>query len=260
MASATDPSSRTDFEPIVPRGQADDLSGHGHRQAIGLLGALLPLMLVVFDRTRPTEGLLPAELTSISAYFYSSGVVVFAGILFALAVYLITYEGYANEDGRKDRVASTVAGWAAVGVAVFPTNPPGDTSLPSWWSELLGWIHYGSAALLFGSFIYFCFRLFPKSRTPRSEWDRDKRVRNRLYLACGAGMSVALVLAVIAGARDRPIFWHETIALELFALSWLVKGRADRTAGSVVRRTGYFARHPGEAVGELRRAIGGESP
>lgn len=259
MASRTDATSRTPFEPIVPPPQDDDRSGHGHRQAIGWLGALLPVMLVVFDRSRPTEGLMPTELTSISAYFYSSGVVVFAGILFALAVYLITYEGYANEDGRKDRIASTVAGWAAVGVAVFPTDPPGDTAQPSWWSELLGWIHYGSAALLFGAFIYFCFRLFPKSREPRSEWDRDKRVRNLLYLACGAGMSVVLVLAVIAGTRGQPIFWHETIALELFALSWLVKGRADRTAGRVALRTGYYARHPGEAMDGLRKAVGGEA-
>lgn len=250
--------SPTRFEPLVPAPRGDDRSGHGHRQAIGWLGAFLPVMIVALDRLRPTPGLLPAELTSISAYFYSSGVIVFAGILSALAVYLITYEGYANEDGGRDRLASTAAGWSAVFVVLFPTDPPGGMANPGWWNEATGGIHYGAAALLFGSFIYFCFRLFPKSDVPRKEQDMEKRVRNVLYLVCGGGMTVSLALAVIAGRSGGSIFWQETIALELFALSWLVKGKADRTAARMMMRTGYFAMHPIKAMERMRKASGAE--
>lgn len=251
--------SRTHLPRLIPEAPADDRSGHGHRQAIGWLGALLPILVVALDRLRPSDGLLPAELTSISAYYYSSGVIAFAGILAALAVYLITYQGYANEDGRRDRIASTVAGWAAVFVILFPTNPPGDEPVPAWWADVIGVIHYGAAALLFGAFIYFCFRLFPKSKSGRLEWDRDKRVRNTVYFICGTGMALALGLAVWEGRGGRSIFWHETIALELFALSWLVKGRADQTAVRLMKRTGHYAMHPRELIGRPRKAAQGRS-
>ena len=115
-----------------------------------------------------------------------------------------------------------------------------------------------AAALLFGAFIYFCVRLFPKSKTRRPEWDVDKKVRNTLYWICGTGMALALGLAVWEGRRGNPIFWHETIALKLFALSWLVKGRADQTAGRLVKRTGHYAMHPREAIGGLRKAVRGK--
>src|SRR6266545_2173362 len=47
-----------------------------------------------------------------------------------------------------------------------------------------------------------------------------------------------------------PIFWPEAVALEFFAVSWLVKGRADRTAAAAGRRTLHYGRHPGQLVGE----------
>lgn len=240
---------------LIPEPRADDRTGHGHRQVIGWLGALLPVLVVGLDRLRPTDGLLSAELTSISAYHYSSGVVAFSGILAALAVYLITYQGYDNADGRKDRIASNVAGWAAVLVILFPTHPPGDEPDPVWWMDLIGTVHYVAAAVLFAAFTYFCLRLFPKSATPRPEWGADKRMRNAIYGTCGAGMAITLGLAVMSGQRGGPIFWHETLALELFAFSWLVKGKADRTAARLLKRAGYYVTHPSEAVGDLGRAL-----
>jgi hypothetical protein len=242
-------------ERLIPEPRADDRTGHGHRQVIGWLGALLPVFVVGLDRLRPTEGLLPNELSSISAYHYSSGVVAFAGILAALAVYLITYRGYENADGRKDRAASTVAGWAAVLVILFPTHPPGNEPDPTWWMDPIGTIHYVAAVTLFAAFIYFCLRLFPKSSSPRPEWDKDKRMRNAIYGTCGVGMAVTLGLAVMAGRRGAPIFWHETLALELFAFSWLVKGKADRTAARLLKRAGHYATHPAQAVTDLGKAM-----
>lgn len=133
--------SQTQLQRLIPESSGDDRSTHGHRQAIGWLGALLPIIVVALDQLRPTVDLEPAELTSISAYHYSSGVVAFSGILAALAVCLITYDGYDNPDGRKDRIASTVAGWAAAFVILFPTHPPAPELEPSWWNGTIGVIH-----------------------------------------------------------------------------------------------------------------------
>jgi hypothetical protein len=56
-----------------------------------------------------------------------------------------------------------------------------------------------------------------------------------------------------------PIFWPEALALELFAVSWLVKGRVDKTAASAGRRTLHYGRHPGQLVDAARRAIRGST-
>jgi formate-dependent nitrite reductase membrane component NrfD len=253
--------------PLIPRANDDDAAGHGHRQAIGVLGMLLPLAIWILDRSRPTPALEPEELASISAYFWSGGVVAFAGILSALAVYLIIYEGYRTADGHKDRWASTVAGWSAALVVLFPTDPPGDTPDPAWWSEWIGRTHYSAAIVLFLSFAYFCLFRFPKSSSEgpiwsaeaRASWDQEKWIRNILYLGSGLGILVALALAGLAGRRHEPIFWQEVVAVELFALSWLVKGQADRTALQLAGRGAFMARHPVKAMDRMRDGGAGGS-
>ncbi|MFC1955918.1 hypothetical protein ACFLWZ_05265 [Chloroflexota bacterium] len=53
-----------------------------------------------------------------------------------------------------------------------------------------------------------------------------------------------MLWAGIASFNGAPIFWPEALALEFFAVSWLVKGRADITAVAAGRRTLYYGRHP----------------
>ena len=74
---------------------AESLSQQAHRRLIGILGLLLPLLLYVFAGLRHTVG-LPAwtPLNSISAYYYTGAVAIFVGVLFALALFLLTYPGY----------------------------------------------------------------------------------------------------------------------------------------------------------------------
>src|SRR5438270_728980 len=75
----------------------DDLSGHAHRQVIGYLGLALPFMLVQAERLRPNA---PSDQwlgNSLSAYYWTGAVSLFAGILAVLAVHLLTYQGYRNE-------------------------------------------------------------------------------------------------------------------------------------------------------------------
>lgn len=120
------------LDPFFPPAEPDDRSGHLHRQMIGYLGMVLPILLCVIAGLRPTEGLKEWKLLdSISSYYYTAAVAAFSGILVALAVFIFTYRGYENERRRRDRIAAVIAGVAAILVATFPTAAPGGVLPPS---------------------------------------------------------------------------------------------------------------------------------
>lgn len=231
------------FEPLFHPTREDDLSSHRHRVVIGALGAALPLLVWFISWLRPAAPTLTEPLSSISAYYYSGAVAVFTGILAGLAIYLFTYSGYNNAHRWKDRTTAVIAGIAAIGVACFPTIAPCPPLALAWWRPYLAVIHLVSAGTLFAGFIVFAAVLFPMSKGKPS---RDKRARNVVYYVCGAGMFVFVAWAGFRARAGRPIFWQETAALELFAISWLVKGRAQWTAKQLMhraRRPLDFAKH-----------------
>ena len=43
---------------------------------------------------------------------------------------------------------------AALGVSIFPTGAIAPVGAPGWWKEWMRPVHHGSAALLFGCFVY----------------------------------------------------------------------------------------------------------
>jgi hypothetical protein len=206
---------------------------------------LLPPLLWLTVALRPLDPATRWEiLPSISAYYHTGAVVAFTGILSALAVFLFTYRGYANGQGRRDRFAATIAATAAVIVAAFPSHVPTPIAAPTWWTEGIGEIHYIAAATLFGAFIFFCLVQFPISNTVGEPLARDKQIRNFVYRGCGILMIVFVAWAGISGYRQKSIFWPEALALECFALSWLVKGRAGHTASYVAERVVELVRKP----------------
>jgi hypothetical protein len=215
-----------DRKAKVVVGMGRDLSVRAHRQLIGYLGLLLPVVLYLLAGLRSTVGLLPWELlTSVSAYYYTGAVGVFVGVLFALSLFLFSYRGYEND--RIDRIIGKIAGVAALGVPLFPTTPPLVSLGPSWLSPVMHKLHVVSAAVLFGSFILFALWLFRQSQFPRFR-DRppEKRARDTVCLVCGIAMVVGMIWAVTASFLGGSIFWPETIAIEAFAVSWLAKGEA----------------------------------
>ena len=244
-------------EPLFPAPEPDDLSSYFHRQFIGSLGLALPVLLWLIAGLRPTDGLPRWKvLSSVSAYYYTGSVAALVGILIALAVFLFTYRGYDNEHRRSDRIAAIVAGIAAVSVAFFPVEAPSDSLAPSWWTRWTGTLHYASAVVLFGAFIFFSLFLFPKTKVKDGEpLPRDKRARNRIYLSCGVAMLACMVWAGSALLARASIFWPEALALEFFAVSWLVKGRADWTAVAAAKRTLHYGRHPRQLVSDVWSAI-----
>ena len=226
--------------------EKDDKSSNAHRQLIGYLGLIMPILFWLFAGWRPTQGLQPWKpLSSISAYYYTGAISAFAGILVALALFLFTYRGYANEYSRSDQVAAIIGGIAAILVALFPTGAPDGLEAPSWWTSSIGVIHYVGAVVLFGSFIFFSLVLFRKTKIKQGEpLPRGKRIRNMIHIFCGVAMIACMVWAGMASINGAPIFWPEALALEFFAISWLVKGRADITVIAVSKRTLYYGRHP----------------
>jgi hypothetical protein len=218
-----------------------DLSLQAHRRIIGTLGLFLPALVYLFAGVRPTAG-LPDNwdlLWSISAYYYTGGVGVFVGVLFALSLFLFSYQGY--EGVWADRIVGKVGCFAALIVALFPTWPPAGLSAPSWWTNKVGVIHYLAAVVLFICFILFAVWLFRRSDTPnRRDRPPDKRRRDDICLGCGLVMIACVVWAGVGGIWDGPIFWPESIAIVAFAISWLVKGEAYkpvvRAAESLIGR------------------------
>jgi heme/copper-type cytochrome/quinol oxidase subunit 2 len=214
----------------------ENLSQQAHRRLIGVLGLLLPVFIYVLAGLLPTRGLNRWKvLNSVSSYYYTGAVSVFVGVLFALALFLLTYPGY--REVAADRIVGRVGGLAAIAVTLFPTSAPDGLSAPSWWRPSMAVIHYVSAVVLFVAFIFFAIWLFRKSSIPRRR-DRplEKRRRDDICLACGIVMIVAVLWAASAMFTHAPIFLPESIAIIAFAASWLTKGEAHKPVMEMVRR------------------------
>jgi hypothetical protein len=191
------------------------------RRVIGLLGFALPFVLVFGG----FWSLGPHIQESISAYYYTPMRNVFVGTLFAIGVFMLSYHGF----DRRDDVAGDVACLFAVGVALFPTTPPGAAS--TW----VGVLHYACAAALFLTLAFFSLWLFTET-DPRQPPTAQKRKRNVVYRVCGWIMLAAIVLIVVHHWLPEaviapldwlaPVFWLESIAILAFGVSWLTKGEA----------------------------------
>jgi hypothetical protein len=214
----------------------DDLSDNAHRQLIGYIGLVLPFVLILIAVLR--DGVERwRSLESVSAYYYTGAVAAFLGMLVALALFLFTYRGYANEYHWADRWAAKTAAVAALVIAFFPTRAPVGVPALAWWTPTTGVLHHVAAIVLFAMFAIFAlwlFRLTADGEQPPA----DKRWRNRVYLVCGIVIVACIAWAGFNALNGRPIFWPESVALIAFAVSWLVKGHALRTIVSAARSLG----------------------
>ena len=225
------------FAPYTPSAageRSDDMSGHRHRQVIGYLGLVLPVLLVWTQRWRanpPSDGW---EGGSISAYYWTGAVSLFAGLLAVLSVFLLTYRGYANESRKRERGAAIVAGVAAAVVALFPTSPPSGLATLPWYHDWISMTHTAAAIILFSMFAVFSLVLFRKTAAGEARAS-DKKQRDAIYLVCGIGILASMAWSVVAGWKGMSIFWPESLALMFFAWSWLTKGRALHSIKATVR-------------------------
>jgi hypothetical protein len=192
------------------------------RRVLGALGVALPVVLAVWGFALSGWSLEIQD--SISDYYSLRTRDAFVGILFVIAWFLFTYRGYE----RKDDIAGYLACIFALGVAFFPNS--GEN-----WERT---VHLSSAAGLFLVLSFFSLFLFTKSGGSPTH---EKRVRNRIYVACGLVMLVCLVLIGLyyflwqdTSISDfKPVFWLESLMIWAFGISWFVKGETlfrDRQA------------------------------
>lgn len=219
------------------------------RTALGILGMLLPLVLIlggVLDAPRIGQDYGGIEPT-ISDFYHTTYRDVFVGTLCAIGVFLISYRGYRREPGEviDDDWLATVAGVAAFGVAFFPNDGGGEviSSMTQYniGVHLTSTLHYLFALIFFSCLMVFCFYKFARTADAR---------RRRIYIACGwtivaalLATSVAVVFKRFIGGTGREIvidnnliFWFEAIGIWAFGLSWLVKGKADLALARAVSR------------------------
>lgn len=199
------------------------LSYLAQRKAVGILGLIFPFILIFGSWTAGEIGIE----TSLSNYYYSFSRDIFVGVLAAIGVFLLSYQGY----DWKDRAITTAAGILLSAVAIFPCLHLNAQQIPERANylfqfldpQITGNLHDGAAALAFvllGVMSFFQFtRVGPEGLTKR------KRNRNRVFRTCGIIIWITVFLMIFL--NHSPLFiWLESAVLWAFGISWLVKGQA----------------------------------
>ncbi|MBA2248800.1 MAG: hypothetical protein H0W12_01255 [Chitinophagaceae bacterium] len=196
------------------------------RKAIGWMGISLPAVMIAGNFL---WGHCSSLQDSNSHYYYTVTGNLFTGILCAVALFLLAYKGF----DRTDHITSSLAGFFALGIAMFPTNDNSANScaiihLPI--NAIRNYIHYCFAAAFFISLACISLFLFTKSKGYKT---KEKKLRNKVYRSCGIIIFIAVFLLALYSffgdhfhsfGKYKPVFWLEWIALGAFGASWLVKG------------------------------------
>ncbi len=197
------------------------------RKVIGWLGITLPFICFLGGRA---WGGIKYE-TTLSGYYYTNMQDVFIGVLVCMSLFLMTYRGYNN----KDHWTTSFAGFAGLGVALFPTNCVGNGNLPVGVFHLMSstsnQVHVIFATAFF--VLLACVSMFLFTKTDEyNETTPRKIIRNRIYMGCGIG--ILSIIAVMFGStfvldqdfiRTSPYFLiMESLMLVVFGFSWIVKG------------------------------------
>jgi formate hydrogenlyase subunit 3/multisubunit Na+/H+ antiporter MnhD subunit len=207
------------------------------RKLVGLLGVALPLLLYVFLYIDNGHA---QPLYSISHYYLTRVGSIFVIIVSLMAIFLLIYKGME----AIDFYLSAAAGIFALTLILFPTDNITETCCDPGMqysvthlhdSPFRVGLHYLSAAIFLFSLAMMSIFLFTRSNKTARQRTPEKRRRNRIYRTCGVIMLLAM-LVIVAGKLKwiNPVyysnhhftFWMETIAIESFGVSWLIKGKA----------------------------------
>ena len=192
---------------------------------VGLIATSLAGLTSLFAHTK---------IASISASYYEGGwsQSIFIGFLFAIAAFLLAYNGVS----RTEMVLSKIASAAALGVALFPCRC-GDHV------ELLPYVHGVSAAVMFLVLACMCYGFY---RRARNKGHAQANARATVYALAGIAIVASIaVLAidnafggVLSASVPRLTFYGETTGLVSFGVSWLT---ASRVLPVITRRDERFS-------------------
>jgi hypothetical protein len=204
-----------DFKfPMTPmpdsRTATQEIDHRTLKLVVGLIALTLPGLTNVFAS---------GPLSSISASYYEQGwsQSIFIGFLFAIASFLLAYNGTTPLEMLLGKIACA----AALGVALFPCECGHQSSVAA--------VHYSSAAIMFVMLAFFCYAFY---RTAMAKGHIQARVRAAIYLVCGIGILAAIAamgLDALFGTFSRLIpqftFYGEATGLIAFGISWLTASR-----------------------------------
>jgi hypothetical protein len=195
------------------------------RRLIGWAGLLMPLAVrgggLLFEGIRTTD--------SLSAYYYTSMRDIFVSTTVLTGALLACY----RTTNVLDNIVATVAGIAAMGLALFPMDPTYAPELLARYPGLGTDTYYSNHGIL-GYHLLFAFTFAALSfymvffrfgaTTPADSPQRGKR--RRVFRLCGGAMLLSyLAMAGMAlWSHGGSFFWPETCAVCAFAVAWLVNG------------------------------------
>ena len=191
------------------------------REEIDHLTIKFVIGLIAVSLAPLTDFFAKSSITSISASYYEGGwsQTILIGFLFAIAAFLLAYNGFS----RTDMLLSKLASAAALAVAMFPCECGNDI-------EAIPYVHYIAAATMFLTLVYFCYSFY---RRARSKGHKEANRRACVYVLCG----IAIILSILTIAFDklsggilsskvpRLIFYGESTALVAFGVSWFTASR-----------------------------------
>ncbi|TRW21492.1 hypothetical protein FMM05_20290 [Flavobacterium zepuense] len=248
-----DPAVKTDKEKEA--GNELVLSYLTLRNLIGFGGMLLPIVLAVLpSRSSEYRGFEP----SISDYYFTDRGDILVVMLCIIGAFLITYYGYSF----KEWLLTFIAGICGMGVAFVPTKMGCDacdftvhTKFGGVFKTLAGtgWHFAFAATFLFSlaimSLVYFTKGAPGEPAIKAVGKPTQKARRNRIFKICGWTIIASLVILGIyfilknfieLDLRPFPIVYaFETLAVEAFGFSWLVKGQTLWPDGEHYLVTGF---------------------
>jgi hypothetical protein len=182
------------------------------RLIVGLVAISLAGLTSLFAKT---------PLSSISASYYEGGwsQSIFIGFLFAIAAFMIAYNGRT----RTQFVLSKVAAVAALTIALFPCScghhPVGKVN-----------IHGIAGVTMFLDLTCFCYIFL---RRALEKGHARAKARVVIYVICGVVMTASILVEVIdhfmggtiSAQIPRLTFYCETFSLIGFGVSWLTASR-----------------------------------
>jgi hypothetical protein len=192
------------------------------RRAIGWIGTLLPIVVIVGDAAF-CSGPLP---NSLSDYYYTPMRNILVGALCVLGVFLLLYD----VSVRVDRWITNAAGIGVLGVAFLPGSPPVPHLTTS--QEVIGNLHVFFASIAFLGLAATMWRFAyavsdgPEAPPPSPRGALFYRVSACVMLGFVILSGVAILLPLSIQNATLAIYDTEALAIFTFGISWLVKGRA----------------------------------
>jgi hypothetical protein len=218
---------------MLPKPEKPEIDHRTLKLLVGLIALTLANLTALFASK---------SITSISASYYEAGwsQSIFIGFLFAIAAFLLAYNGLS----RSEMLLSKVAAAAALGVALFPCDCDGH-------EELVPHVHFSSAAVMFLVLAYFCYVFYQRAR---AKGHIEAKRRAAIYALCGVAILAsiaALVIDTLAGGAlsakvPRLVFYCERTGLVAFGVSWLTASRILPVLTSRNERFSPFSAAPSQ--------------